>query len=158
MNTQNNKWEFKQIVTKSIMEFGTEICFIKENQFICVSENQDGQDYICFFELQNQQFQEQFNQQIKLIFNNQEYNEPLFPIMFNQTKRIILLRHKFNIYILSQQFHNTYRISTKLQFQHNIIQGSMTNDAQYMVLWEKSNSCYFIYKIKQNQYGQVQQN
>ncbi|CAD8157749.1 unnamed protein product [Paramecium pentaurelia] len=151
MREQNNQWGFKQIVTQSIKEIGTKICFIKENQFIWICGNQNGKDCICFFELQNEKFQEQFNQQINLISNNQESDQNLFPIIFNKEKKIIFLRHKFNIYILSQQFHNKYKIASTLKFDNYLIQGSMTNDAEFQVVWEKSNSSYLIYQINQKQ-------
>ncbi|CAD8100364.1 unnamed protein product [Paramecium sonneborni] len=146
--SKEKKWEFYQIVKQSINESGVTVCFIKENQFIWICGNKNGKDCLSYFELINGDFVEQKEKEQQLIISSDVYNLNLFPIVFNKEKEIILLRHKFHVYLLTKQTQGRYRISTKLKFQNNSIQGTMTNNAKYIILWEKTEQNFQIYQIE----------
>ncbi|CAD8105165.1 unnamed protein product [Paramecium sonneborni] len=146
--SNNNKWEFYQLVNQSIREVGAVTSFIKENLFIWIGGVQNGKDCVSYFELIKGCIVEQKNKEQQLILSPEVFNYSLFPIVFNKEKQIILFRHKFHIYLLTKQISGKYRISTKIKFESNEIWGSMTNDAKFLVLWEKKQCRFLIYQIE----------
>ncbi|CAD8173462.1 unnamed protein product [Paramecium octaurelia] len=148
MKTQNEKWVFKQIVNQSITGWGAKVDFIQDNQFIWVTGEQNGGDFICFFILINGLFEEQKNKELKLQQNNKVLDYSLFQTMSFKEKQVILFRHKFHIYFLQKRLNGQYNLTTKLQFNDNSIFGAATNDLKFLVLWKESEQKYLIYEVE----------
>ncbi|CAD8129712.1 unnamed protein product [Paramecium sonneborni] len=121
---------------------------LKYGKLISIIIMQNGKDWLSYFELINGDFVEQKEKEQQLIISSDVYNLNLLPIVFNKEKEIILIRHKFHVYLLTKQTQGRYQISTKLKFQNNSIYGIMTIDAKYIILWEKTEQNFQIYQIE----------
>ncbi|CAD8199252.1 unnamed protein product [Paramecium octaurelia] len=140
-------WQFGCVVTQLIDEFGCRLCFINDKQFIWVTGNQVSKDCICTFELQNQNYQENLLQEIKLIKNNLISDINLAPIMYDEKKNIMIVKHKCYLYFIKILNGGQLKIITQIKYESNSIQGALTNDGKYLVTWNKVEQKYNIYEL-----------
>ncbi|CAD8210377.1 unnamed protein product [Paramecium octaurelia] len=148
----DEKWKFQSTVTKLVQEFGSRISFLNDNQFIWVSGERESLDCICVFYNNNGQFFENQQKRIKLLKNNKEFDFHLFPICYNQEKKIMIVKHKIRIYVLRQYPDDEIKIAGVITCKSTRIFGSLTNDGQFLVYWDANGSNsgggqYYIYKI-----------
>ncbi|CAD8175716.1 unnamed protein product [Paramecium pentaurelia] len=137
------KWEFKY---KQSVQRGRKIHFINDQQFIWVTRDKQIND-ILVFELQNGVFKQNSNKTITLIKNDQCDDDILFPIIHNRDKNVILIRHKNHIYLIRQLNDGTFKILESLNCQTRETYGTMTNNGQYLVFWDKKFEKYSSYEI-----------
>ncbi|CAD8120200.1 unnamed protein product [Paramecium sonneborni] len=135
--------EFKN---KQDVSPGYKIHFINDHQFIWVTKSKDIDD-IFVFENQNGVFQQNTNKTLKLIQNNQCNDESYFPIIHNQERNLILVRHKYDIYLIRQLKDATFKIYTTIKFQNERVYGTMTNNGQYLIIWENKGEKYISFEI-----------
>ncbi|CAD8071337.1 unnamed protein product [Paramecium sonneborni] len=145
---QSKDWEYKNIITQSQNEYGTKVCFLRNDLFIWVGGDIQNKNYIRVFELKDQTFIENTQKTIELENDEEIFDLNLFPIVYNQDQNIILIRHKFSIYLLREQNDGTYKIEQKIKQLSNSIQGSMTKDAKYLTFWDSNQKTYQIYQIE----------
>ncbi|CAD8175712.1 unnamed protein product [Paramecium pentaurelia] len=137
------KWEFKY---KQSIQRGRKIHFINDQQFIWVTSDKQIND-ILVFELQNGVFKQNSNKTITLINNDQCDDDILFPIIHNRDKNVILIRHKYHIYLIRQLNDGTFNILESLNCQTRETYGTMTNNGQYLVFWDNKFEKYSSYEI-----------
>ncbi|CAD8178353.1 unnamed protein product [Paramecium octaurelia] len=135
-------WEFKY---NQDVEAGYKIHFINHYQFLWVTKSNDD---ILVFELQNGVFKQNSNKTISLIKNNECQDSNLFPIIHNKDRNVILVRHKHHIYLIRQLNDGTFNILASLNSQITDIYGTITNNAQYLVFWDKKSYKYSSYEIQ----------
>ncbi|CAK66911.1 unnamed protein product (macronuclear) [Paramecium tetraurelia] len=143
-----NYWEYQNTITQSYNEYGTKVCFLKDYQFIWVSGDIQSGNQARIFEFQGGKFIENTSKTIELENDNEFYDLNLFPIVYNKEQNIILIRHKFNIYLLREQNNGLYKIVQKVKQHSNSIQGSMTKDANYLTFWDSYQKIYTTYEIE----------
>ncbi|CAD8215498.1 unnamed protein product [Paramecium octaurelia] len=143
---QNNQFEFKYFVKQSIQEFGLKVKFIKDNQFIWITGCKEI-DKLYVFEIEQGIFQENKDKTIQLIANNQDFDEYRFPIVYNKERNLILVRHKTYIYIIREINDAKYKIYHQLNCETICIQGTITNNGQYLVYWDKKKQEISTYEL-----------
>ncbi|CAD8176173.1 unnamed protein product [Paramecium pentaurelia] len=146
----NNYWEFQYIVKQSIIDFGCKVHFINDDQFIWVSGGQQSQDCIFTFGQKEGVFEEIINAKLYLIKDVSNIDVFSFPIIYQEQQNIMIVRHKTYIYIIQKQFNGQFKISYQLNCQTNVIFGTLTNDAKYLVIKSNQNNKYMIYELKLN--------
>ncbi|CAD8130375.1 unnamed protein product [Paramecium sonneborni] len=137
------KWRFKY---KQDVFYGNKIHFINDQQFIWVTKSKNIDD-ILVFEQQAGVFKKNSIKNIQLIQNNQCDDELYFPIIHNKEKNMILVRHKHHIYLIRQLNNALFKTIVSLNCQINETFGGMTNDGQYLVLWDNKYQKYSSYEI-----------
>ncbi|CAD8215389.1 unnamed protein product [Paramecium octaurelia] len=143
---QNNQFEFKYFVKQSIQEKGLKVKFIKDNQFIWITGGEEI-DKLYVFEIEQGIFQENKDKAIQLIANNQILDEYRFPIVYNKERNLILVRHKTYIYIIREINDAKYKIYHQLNCETICIQGTITNNGQYLVYWDDNQQGYSTYEL-----------
>ncbi|CAK64517.1 unnamed protein product (macronuclear) [Paramecium tetraurelia] len=144
---EEDKFEFKYFVTQPFQEYGHKVKFIKENQFILVT-NANQIDKIFIFERTKEDFQVNQSKTIHLLTNNKIYDEYHFPIIYNKERNLIVLRYKMIIYILREFNDGKYNIVDQLSCATFSIYGTITNNGQYLVYWDNKNQGYSIYELQ----------
>ncbi|CAD8195832.1 unnamed protein product [Paramecium pentaurelia] len=134
-------WEFQY--KQDVSYFGYKLHLINDQKFLWVTLNK----YILVFETQNGVFQENIKKTIKLTKNNECYDDLYFPIIQNKDKNIILVRHKHYIYLIREENHGKFNLMASLNCQNHEIYGTMTNNGQYLVFWDKKYENYQSYEI-----------
>ncbi|CAD8198429.1 unnamed protein product [Paramecium octaurelia] len=141
-----DKFEFKYFVKQSIQDCGSKVHFIKENQFIWITgEQQIDKFYV--FELKHEVFKENQEKTIQLIANNRTNDEYRFPIIYNKDRNLIVVRHKSYIYIIREINDGKYKIDEQLNCEAYGIYGTITNNGQYLVYWNRKNQAYSTYEL-----------
>ncbi|CAD8146606.1 unnamed protein product [Paramecium octaurelia] len=143
---EEGKFEFQYFVTQPFQEYGHKIKFIKENQFILIT-NANQIDKIFIFERIEGVFQVNQSKTIHLMTNNKIYDEYHFPIIYNKVRGLIVLRYKMFIYILKEFNDGKYNIVDQLSCATYSIYGTITNNGQYLVYWYNKNQGYSIYEL-----------
>ncbi|CAD8167942.1 unnamed protein product [Paramecium octaurelia] len=143
---EEDKFEFKHFVTQSFQEYGHKVKFIKENQFMLIT-NANQMDKIFIFERKEGVFQVNESKTIHLMTNNKFYDEYHFPIIYNQVRNLIVLRYKMFIYILKEFNDGKYKIVDQLSCATYSIYGTITNNGQYLVYWDNKNQGYSVYEL-----------
>ncbi|CAD8076603.1 unnamed protein product [Paramecium primaurelia] len=143
---EQDKFEFKHFVTQSIQEEGLKIKFIKDNQFIWITGGKEI-DKLYVFELKEGVFQENQEKTIQLITNNEKVDEYRFPIIYNKERNLIVVRHKTYIYIIREINNGKFKIVEQLNCETKAIQGTITNNGQYLVFWDEKTQGYSIYEL-----------
>ncbi|CAD8117637.1 unnamed protein product [Paramecium primaurelia] len=138
------KWEFKY--RKDVSDYGRKIYLINDQQLLWVTFLKNIDD-IFVFEIQNGVFEQNINKTIKLTKNNECDDNLYFPIIHNKDKNIILVRHKHHIYLIRQLNNGTFNIIVSLNCSNNEINGTMTNNGQYLVFWDNKYKKYKSYEI-----------
>ncbi|CAD8205199.1 unnamed protein product [Paramecium octaurelia] len=135
------KLEFKY---KQMLQDGQKIHFINDKQLLWVNKKMNN---ILVFELFNGVFKQNANKTITLIENNECDDSTLFPIINNKERNVLLLRHKQHIYLIRQLNDDTFNIVASLKFLTTEIYGTMTNNGQYLVVWDNKFKKYSSYEI-----------
>ncbi|CAD8172214.1 unnamed protein product [Paramecium pentaurelia] len=138
------KWQLKY--KQDVQYDGYKIHFINDQQFIWVTLDEQIND-ILVFELQNGIFKQNLNKTITFINNDQCDDDILFPIIHNKDRNVILIRHKYHIYLIRQLNDGTFKILAQLNCQTHESYGTMTNNAQYLVFWDNKYEKYSSYEI-----------
>ncbi|CAD8088642.1 unnamed protein product [Paramecium primaurelia] len=141
-----NKFVYKYLVKQSIQDYGLKVQFIKDNQFIWITGDKDF-DQMYVFELKERVFQENLEKTIQLDKNNQPLDEFRFPIVYNEEKNLIVVRHKTHIYIIRLMNDGKFKIVNKLNFNTNKIFGTISNNGDYLVFWDDYIKQYSIYEL-----------
>ncbi|CAD8192523.1 unnamed protein product [Paramecium pentaurelia] len=149
-NGEYNKFEFKYIIKQSIQDYGFKVQFIKDNQFIWLTGGQEI-DKLFVFELIDGIFQENQDKTIQLLKNNSTIDEYRFPILYNKEMNLIVVRHKTYIYIIRQTNYEKLKIVDFLNCYTDDIYGMITNNAKYLVYWDKKNQAYSTYELLNKQ-------
>ncbi|CAD8075947.1 unnamed protein product [Paramecium primaurelia] len=144
------KWQFGQVVTKSINEFGYRLCFINNDQFIQIAGNQISKDCISTFELKNEKYQENLSKELKLIKNDQTSDLNLFPIFHVRQNNLMIVKHKYYVYLIKISNEGQLKIITYIKFESNYIFGALSYDGRYLVIWEKVEQKFHIYELNNN--------
>ncbi|CAD8079754.1 unnamed protein product [Paramecium primaurelia] len=142
----NEEWELtcKQEIIK-----GYKIYFISDQQFLWVT-NGKNIDQILIFELQDGIFKQNYDKNIKLNTNELCEDDWLnFQIIYNNDKNMLLVRHKYHIYIISKVNEGSFKIIGSLNCSSHYIYGTMTDNAQYLVFWEGKQNKYLSYELLQ---------
>ncbi|CAD8169476.1 unnamed protein product [Paramecium octaurelia] len=140
----SGKWEFKY--NQYVLSYGYKIRFINDQQFLWVTYGRYIND-ILVFELQNEIFIQNSNKTISLIENDECEDSLLFPIIHNKDRNVILVRHKHHIYLIRQLNDGTFNIVASLNLQTSYTYGTMTNNGQYLVFWDKIFKKHSSYEI-----------
>ncbi|CAK83593.1 unnamed protein product (macronuclear) [Paramecium tetraurelia] len=143
----NNYWEFKYIVKQSIDDFGCKVHFINDDQFIWVSGGQESQDCIYTFGLNKGVFEEIPEAKVQLIKDITNFDIFQFPIIYQEQQNIMIIRHKTHIYVIQRQLNGKFKICYQLNYQTNVIFGTLTNDSKYLVVKSNTNNKYMIYEV-----------
>ncbi|CAD8081465.1 unnamed protein product [Paramecium primaurelia] len=129
---EQDKYEFKNFVKQSIECYGFKVKFIKDNQFIWISGGKVINKFYVF-ELKEGIFQENQEKTIQLFRNNYIFDDYCFPIMYNQEKNLIIVRHKTHIYIFKEMKDGKFKILDYLNCNTYFIYGTITNNGQYLI-------------------------
>ncbi|CAD8104255.1 unnamed protein product [Paramecium sonneborni] len=135
---QQDKFEFKYYVTQSIQYEGLKFIWINGGKEI---------DKLYVFELKEGKFQENSEKTIQLITNNQKPDEYRFPIIYNQERNQILVRHKKYIYLIREMNDGKFKIFDQVNFETIQIFGTATNNGKYLFSWDDKNLGYSIYEL-----------
>ncbi|CAD8127568.1 unnamed protein product [Paramecium sonneborni] len=141
------KWQFMYVVTQTIQESGCRLCFINDNQFIWVTGKDVSNDCISIFQLRDGKYQENLDKQVQLIKNDQIWDCTLYPIFYNKEKSLMIVRHKFHVYLIKISNDGQLNIITQMQYKSNSIQGALSNDGRYLVNWNKYGKKFDINEI-----------
>ncbi|CAD8104465.1 unnamed protein product [Paramecium primaurelia] len=151
---QFKKWQFNQIVTQSIQDFGKKLLFLNDEQLIWVTANNNlEKNSIWFYESKEGVFMENKEKTIHLDGDpNCDYIS--FPIQYNREKNLLIVRHKQIIYLLRQSLKGKFVIIAKLPCQDENSYGALSNDGRYLVFWDclyqnknKSNGKYLVIEL-----------
>ncbi|CAK93760.1 unnamed protein product (macronuclear) [Paramecium tetraurelia] len=140
----SGKWEFQY--KQSVANKGYKIHLINDQLLIWVTMDADIDD-ILVFELQRGVFQQNANKTIKLTKNNKSEDDMNFSIVHNLEKNILLIRHKYHIYFFRQLIDGTLKVYKQLNCQVKQVFGSMTNNGEYLVFWDRKKEKYQTYEI-----------
>ncbi|CAD8187640.1 unnamed protein product [Paramecium octaurelia] len=138
------KWEFKY--KQSVANKGYKIYLINDQQLLWVTMDADIDD-ILVFELQRGVFKQNNNKTIKLTKNNKSDDDMNFSIVHNQEKNILLIRHKYHIYLFRQLIDGNLKVYNQLNCQVKQVFGNMTNDGEYLIFWDLKKEKYQTYEI-----------
>ncbi|CAD8145712.1 unnamed protein product [Paramecium pentaurelia] len=142
----NKKWGFK---CKQDVTQGYKIYFMDDQQFLWVTKDKNI-DLIFNFELQNGVFKQNLDKTIHLNTKQScEDDWTNFPIIYNKDKNMLLVRHKHHIYIISKANEGNFKIIGSLNCEIKEIYGTMTDNAQYLVFWDKKQQKYSSYELLQ---------
>ncbi|CAK93934.1 unnamed protein product (macronuclear) [Paramecium tetraurelia] len=140
----DQRWQCK---CKQSVPQGNQIYFMNNQQFLWVTSGKEV-DQILIFELQNGTFEQNQDKTIQLNNNDQCENVFVnFPIIYNKDKKILLIRHKHSIYFIRRVNDAEFKILGSLDCGIEVIQGSMTNDAQYLVFLDRKKKKYTSYEL-----------
>ncbi|CAD8126421.1 unnamed protein product [Paramecium sonneborni] len=140
---ESGVWKFKEIVNQQVRQIGRQVKFLNDSQFIWIQMNLG---IIHFFEVQNLSFKEILEKQ--LFLNNQKQDWNLFPIIHNKHKNIIVIRHYQSVFILRQQQDGSLKLmADPIQCKSEYNYGSISNDGQFLVLWDLNTKQYNVYEI-----------
>ncbi|CAD8115253.1 unnamed protein product [Paramecium sonneborni] len=81
---------------------------------------------------------------IQLNSNKQDFDMYQSPIIYNKQKNVIIIRHKFNIYIIRELNDGKFKIVKQLKFNTNKVYGTITNDGSYLVSLNDQDKLYSI--------------
>ncbi|CAK79590.1 unnamed protein product (macronuclear) [Paramecium tetraurelia] len=126
------KWEFKY--KQDVSLYGNKIHFMNDYQFLWVNGYKD--------DILNS------NKTISLIKNNQCEDDYYFPIIHNKDRNVILVRHKHHIYLIRQLNDGTFNILASLDSKTTKTFGTITNNAQYLLFWDRKFQKYSSYEIQ----------
>ncbi|CAD8129313.1 unnamed protein product [Paramecium sonneborni] len=104
-------------------------------------------DKLYIFELKEGVFQENLDKTIQLIANNQIFDERCFPIIYNKERNLIVVRHKTNIYIITEINDDKFKIVDQLNCDTEDVYGTITNNGQYLVYWDIKTEGYSTYEL-----------
>ncbi|CAD8067330.1 unnamed protein product [Paramecium sonneborni] len=151
---EDPEWTVFQEINSS--NYGTKVAFITDQSFIwmrCDSKGEDKQindkDRLQLYELVNNQYQinpfkfYQFDKDEKFI------DFHLTPIIQNNKKQVYFIRFKRSIYILKLEVQD-FQLVTKLKFESNLIYATLSEDAQYLVVYLEDKQQYQVHQIKWN--------
>ncbi|CAD8178231.1 unnamed protein product [Paramecium octaurelia] len=143
---EKDKFEFKYFVKQSIQLYGQKVKFIKNDQFIWITGDEQ-MDNLYVFELQQETFQENQEKTIQLIKNKENIDQYRFPIIYNKERNLIVVRHKKYIYIIREISDGRYKIVDQLKCDTSQVYGTVTNNGKYLVYWDEKNSGYSTYQL-----------
>ncbi|CAD8196431.1 unnamed protein product [Paramecium octaurelia] len=144
---EKDKYEFKYFVKQSVYKEGFKVGFIGENSFIWITGDQ-GINMIYNFEQREGVYQENLSKTIQLVTNYQEYDEYFFPIIYNEKRNFIIVRHKSYIYLIRDNKKGQLQILDQLNCNTSDIYGAMTDNGKYLVFWDFYTSGYSIYELQ----------
>ncbi|CAD8098323.1 unnamed protein product [Paramecium primaurelia] len=140
-----DKWELK--FNQSLLSIcGYKILFTNDQQLLWVPLDKYINDLLVY-EMENGVFKLNSNKTITLIRNHECEDKSNFPIIHNKDRSIILVRHKHEIYMIKELNDGTFKIIKSLKCQSEESSGTMTNNGQYFVFWEKKSAKYQSYEI-----------
>ncbi|CAD8127816.1 unnamed protein product [Paramecium sonneborni] len=142
----SDKQQFQISKQKQLISNGCKIQFITDQLFIWVTDDKNT-NQILVFEQQDDIFKQSNDKTIQLINNQQCDDYYYFPIVYNQDKQIILIRHKYHIYLINKENDDKFNILASKYCRTKYNYGAMTNDAKYLVLWDKYLKKYLSYEI-----------
>ncbi|CAD8145661.1 unnamed protein product [Paramecium pentaurelia] len=137
-------WKFGYVIIKDIDDYGQRITFINDDTIIWCQN----QGYIHIFQLHDSNFVENVNLQIipNRIPSSDQYN--LFPLIFNQSNQILILKHFQYIYLLQQQVNKQLKIISKpLYFESACMFGNLSDDGSQLVVWNMKIKSFIFYKL-----------
>ncbi|CAK61766.1 unnamed protein product (macronuclear) [Paramecium tetraurelia] len=146
---KNGKYEFKYFVKQSVNYVGFKVGFISENSFIWTTGDQ-GINMIYNFEEREGVYQENISKTIQLATNYQDYDEYFFPIIYNEKRNFIVVRHKSYIYLIRENQKGQFQKLDQLNCNTSDIYGTMTDNGEYLVFWDFHTKGYSVYEL-QNQ-------
>ncbi|CAD8096113.1 unnamed protein product [Paramecium sonneborni] len=145
---KQNQWYFSQIVTQSFVDFGCRLAFLTDHKFIWVSSGESGQACLNEFEIQDENFQENQNSTIYLQNKDDLSDYGLFPIVYNQLNEILVVKHKYSIYILKLTFDRGLIIVEEIRCQDLATFGILTNDGKFLIFWQNFEKQFYIYQLQ----------
>ncbi|CAD8127922.1 unnamed protein product [Paramecium sonneborni] len=148
---QPDKQQFSKSQQKLLIPNGCKIQFITDSQFIWVTDDKSI-NQVLVFELQDDKFILQNDKTIELIENQQSDDQYYFPIVYNQDKQLILIRHKHHIYLIKNVQDAKFNILASKNCGTAYNYGTMTDDAKYLVSWDKSQKKYQSFEITQSMF------
>ncbi|CAD8101950.1 unnamed protein product [Paramecium sonneborni] len=140
---QTLKWCFKY---KKPAPNGLKVLFLNDYQFLWVTRDKNI-DQILVFEQVDGVFIQNYKRKIQLLQNDQCEDDPFFPIVYNLYKNMILVRHKYQIYIIRKQKDGIFSIISSLNCGSDQIYGTMTDNAKYLVCWVQEQQQYSIFQL-----------
>ncbi|CAD8073399.1 unnamed protein product [Paramecium sonneborni] len=140
---QQDQWQIKY--KQEQKNKGEKIKFINDNQFIWITEQIE---QIQVFEKYENIYKEDLNKCLQLIDDDYNWDESLFPIIYNIQKNIIVLRQKRYIYFIRQTENGYLKIIKDLNCDYASIYGTITDDGLYLIIWNYKSDKYLIYELQ----------
>ncbi|CAD8117106.1 unnamed protein product [Paramecium sonneborni] len=144
---EDDQWMFKYVVKSAgITQQGNRIKFLTDEQFIWIPKNIDT---VCVFELEDGFFQENLDKQIQLT-GSDACDRFKGPIIYNKEKKIIIILRKAIIHIIQKLNNGTFRIAEKQGRNGEICGGALTENGQYLVIWDEEKKALLSYGVQYN--------
>ncbi|CAD8182425.1 unnamed protein product [Paramecium octaurelia] len=145
---KNNEqlWEFGYVVKQSIIQDGSRVKFLDDNQFIWAANTQES-NQIFVFEHQDGCFQENEEKTIQLSQDKAPFDLQLFPIVYNKQKNTIFFKHKSHLYILRRLKNGHLKIVEVFSLDAVQTQGNVTQNGDYLVEWNETKKGFSTYEI-----------
>ncbi|CAD8075694.1 unnamed protein product [Paramecium sonneborni] len=141
----NALWKFQYDVTQLEKGIGMHVKFLQEDLFIWIPYNRN---ILCVFEFQDGKFQENIKKEVKFEKVNGTFiNIAHFPIIYNEEKKIICLRHVCHIIILEVKKNGFLSVVEQLDCEFWNINGTVTNNGRYLLFWVGEKNKYNSYEI-----------
>ncbi|CAD8122829.1 unnamed protein product [Paramecium sonneborni] len=142
---QDNKWIFMNQIKTQISNDGSKVQFFQNDKFIWFTGTEKCNSASIF-----QQKQQEFIQidQIQFKTNSNIKDQIYQSIIYNPERNLMFLRYKTSIYILRLQENSKFQIATEQKYSNNVIQGTMSNNGQYLVIHDQSTKLYITYELK----------
>ncbi|CAD8100904.1 unnamed protein product [Paramecium primaurelia] len=139
-----DKFKFKHAVKQILETDGSQIKLLDDDRLIQLPQGE--QDCICVYQRKNGIFYETIEKRIKLEKSNTVECQGLGQIIYNQGKNMLIVKCKNYIYVIKEKEGN-FSIEDQLncKTEHNYF--SITEDGQYLVVWDVQSKSYQSYEL-----------
>ncbi|CAD8182306.1 unnamed protein product [Paramecium octaurelia] len=129
-------WNLKQSIKND--DFGYRICFMDDIKIAWQPRSQN-KTYFYEYDTKTNQF-ELDKHHIMLQYSSEGYQN-FFPSIYNEQKQVLINKHGQFVYIMKMNESHSLEISQVINIGHYCNYGSLTNDGQFLVIWDEKSKC-----------------
>ncbi|CAD8106398.1 unnamed protein product [Paramecium primaurelia] len=119
-------------------DFGYRLCFIDD---LKIAWQPRSQNKTFFYEYDTNTNQFELDQHHIVLQQSSEGYQNFFPSIYNEEKQVLINKHGQFVYIMKMNLSHNLEISQMIDIGHYCNYGSLTNDGQFLVIWDEKSKC-----------------
>ncbi|CAD8212429.1 unnamed protein product [Paramecium pentaurelia] len=119
-------------------DFGYRICFIDD---LKIAWQPRSQNITFFYEYDKNTNQFELDQHHIVLQQSSEGYQNFFPSIYNEEKQVLINKHGQFVYIMKMNLSHNLEISQIIDIGHYCNYGSLTNNGQFLVIWDEKSKC-----------------
>ncbi|CAD8094420.1 unnamed protein product [Paramecium primaurelia] len=145
---QDNKWKFMtEVIKYSTPIYPDRALFLKDDQFI-LFKSRNGSTSAIVYQQNKLDFTKYYEIQLNTIPTLEFKLYQTFE--FRPELNLLFVRYKEYIYILRKQDNGKYKIAYQQCYKTDYIYGTLSNNGQYLVIYDESQKLHNIYELQNN--------